>query len=82
MYLPDGSRIYCKNPADYAKIAEKILAREPVVITVTKAGVTTERILWEPDDRERLQVLMSYVPPNKPELWRKLVSEACRAKAD
>jgi hypothetical protein len=72
----------CCSPVWEGVLAPKILAREPVVITVTKAGVTTERILWEPDDRERLQVLMSYVPPNKPELWRKLVSEACRAKAD
>jgi hypothetical protein len=82
MYLPNGSRMYCKNPADYAKIAEKILAREPLVITVTKDGVMTEGIFWDPDDQERLQVLMSYVPPKKPKLWRKFVSQVCRAKAD
>jgi len=75
MYLPNGSRIYCKHPADYAKVAEKILAREPLTITVTKDGVMTERILWDPDDQERMQVLLSYVPPKRPHLWRRLITQ-------
>ena len=75
MYLPNGSRIYCENPADYAKVAEKILAREPVVITVTKDGIAAERVLWDPDDHEQMQVLRSHVPPRKPKLWQRLMSQ-------
>ena len=71
VYLPNGNRIFLKNPADYAKISEKIRAREPIVITSTKDGITTQRTLWHPDDPVRLPVPKSYVPPKKPGLVSK-----------
>lgn len=70
VYLPKGSRIFLKNPADYAKVAEKIRAREPIVIRVTTDGVTTQKTLWQLDDPVRLQMPRSYVPP-KPALLSK-----------
>jgi hypothetical protein len=43
VYLLKGSRIFLKNPADYAKVAEKIRAREPIVIRVTTDGSRRKR---------------------------------------
>jgi hypothetical protein len=69
--LPHGSRIHLKDPAGYAEIAEKIRAREPIVVTVTTKGVTTQRTLWHPDDPVRLRVPQFYVPTKRPSLLSK-----------